>query len=342
MASDATGDAGLPHPPVAVAPRAAVVGPVNMDLFIRGTAPLDRDTLNGWVGPADTQLLVAGSVGYTVAVLARLGWSVEVCSTTGDDAFGAWIRAELEAQGLDCRPMAIASGQTAIAIYMMLWGGTKRPMTYRLPGFEPWPDPPPLLASDHPLPRLLHSGGLLHFPQMAGRGLAPLFERARAQGVMTSLDPQFPLVDTPAPWLPLVADVMAHADVLLCDEGEACRLFDVRSALDAIGPMHAAGPRVVAIKRGSAGAFVSDGGRVIAQPAADVDQARVVESVGAGDAFDAGLLDALTRGETLEDAARWATATASLSLGGRGGAEGVRDREAVAGALARVPAPVAA
>ncbi len=323
-------------------PRAAVVGPVNMDLFIRGTAPLDREALNGWVGPADTELLVAGSIGYTVAALGRLGWSVEVCSTTGDDAFGAWIRADLEARGLDCRRLASVPGQTAIAIYMMLWGGTKRPMTYRLPGFEPWPDPPPLLAPEDPAPLILHSGGLLHFPQMAGRGLAPLFARARARGVMTSIDPQFPLVDTPAPWLPLVADVLAHADVLMCDEGEACHLFGVGSASEAIDLAHAAGPRVVAIKRGAAGALLSDGARVLAQPAADVDQAQVVEAVGAGDAFDAGLLDALARGATLADAARWATATAFLSLGGRGGAEGISDRDAVAEALSRVPPPVMA
>jgi sugar/nucleoside kinase (ribokinase family) len=322
-------------------PRAAVVGPVNMDLFIRGAAPLDREVLNGWVGPSTTELLVAGSIGYTIGALARLGWAVEVCSTTGDDAFGAYIRADLEARGLDCRHLARAPGKTAIAIYMMLWGGIKRPMTYLLPGFEPWPDPPPLLAPGEPLPRLLHSGGLLHFPGMYRRGLAALFARARAARVMTSIDPQFPLVDTPAPWLPFVADVLEHADVLLCDEGEACQLFAAASADAAVAPAHAAGPRVVAIKRGARGALVSDGRTVLDQPAAAVDQAQVVEAVGAGDAFDAGLLDALARGEPLAAASRWATATAYLSLTGRGGAEGIADRDAVAAALAQVPQPAA-
>jgi sugar/nucleoside kinase (ribokinase family) len=82
---------------------------------------------------------------------------------------------------------------------------------------------------------------------------------------------------------------------------------------------------------------VSDGRTVLEQPAAAVDQAQVVDAVGAGDAFDAGFLDALARGEPLPAAARWATAAAYLSLTGRGGAEGIAGREAVAAALAHVP-----
>ena len=51
-------------------PRVVVVGPVNMDLFIRGEAPLDREALNLWVGTPDVELLVAGSIGYTLQVFA--------------------------------------------------------------------------------------------------------------------------------------------------------------------------------------------------------------------------------------------------------------------------------
>jgi sugar/nucleoside kinase (ribokinase family) len=318
-------------------PRIVVVGPVNMDLFIRGEAPLDRDALNVWVGSPDVELLVAGSIGYTLQVLARLDDDVVACTTIGSDAFGAHIRQELEASGVDCHRMTRAAGDTAIAIYMMLFGGLKRPLAVRMPGFEPWPDPPPLLDEGGSVPALVHSGGLLHFPAMWHRGLAGVFERARAAGALTSIDPQFPLVDTPAPWLPFAADVIAHSDVLLCDETEARMLFDVGAAHDAIAPAHAAGPRLVAIKRGAAGALVSDGRDVLDQPAVPVDPALIREAVGAGDAFDAGFLDALVRGGDIATAARWGTAAASLSLTGGGGARGIRDRRQVTERLSLVP-----
>jgi sugar/nucleoside kinase (ribokinase family) len=220
---------------------------------------------------------------------------------------------------------------------MMLFGGLKRPLAVRMPGFEPWPDPPPLLDEAEPAPALVHSGGLLHFPGMWHRGLADVFERAQVAGSLTAIDPQFPLVDTPAPWLPHIADVVRHSDVLLCDETEARMLFEVGSAQQAIGPAHAAGPRIVAIKRGAAGALISDGRTVTDQPAISVDPGLIREAVGAGDAFDAAFLDALIRGFDPSAAARWGTAAASLSLTGRGGARGIVDRAHVAGQLERVP-----
>ena len=324
------------------AKRVAVIGPTNMDLFMRGTAPLDRDTLNAWVGPSEVELLVAGSIGYTVQVFARLGWHVDVCSTVGSDAFGATIRHELEARGIDTRFLAQADGVTAIAIYVMLFGGIKRPMTYRLPDFEPWPDPPPALEVDDPAAgeppiALLHSGGLLHFPGMWHRGMADLFARAKARGLLTSIDPQFPLTDTPAPWLPHCADVIAQADVLLCDELEGRMLFEESAPEAMIDAGLELGPRVVAIKRGPAGAVVGSREMIVHQPAAAVDPALVREAVGAGDAFDAGLLDAISEGADLAAAARFATACAALSLSGRGGAEAIDGRDAVLAALERVP-----
>ena len=313
-----------------------VVGPVNMDLFVRGEAPLERSVLNEWVGSPEVELLVAGSIGYTLQVFARLGDAVEACTAVGSDAFGSHIRQELEARGVDCHRVVQAHGATAIAIYMMLFGGHKRPLAVRMPEFEPWPDPPQLL-DDNPAPRLVHSGGLLHFPAMCHRGMAAAFAEARAAGAMTSIDPQFPLVDTPAPWYPFVDDVVGVSDVLLCDEHEANMLFDVTSADAGLAAAHDRGPSIVAIKRGAHGALVSDGRTVIDQPAVTIDPAEVREAVGAGDAFDAGFLDALIRGRDPVEAARWATAAASLTLTGRGGADGIADRAAVEERLSEVP-----
>lgn len=322
-------------------PRIAVVGPVNMDLFIRGQAPDERAELLEWVGPSAVDLVVAGSIGYTVQVMARLGAEVALCSAVGDDAFGAHIRRTLEGQGLDCRRLETAHGETAIAIYILLFGGPKRPMTYRLPGFEPWPDPPPLLAGDPP-PDLVHSGGLLHFPGMCHRGLAGVFAEARRRGIRTSIDPQFPLVETPAPWLPLLDDVLCETEILLCDEAEARRIFAADELATAIAAAHAAGPSIVAVKRGADGSLLSDGERLVAQPAIPVAPEAVRESVGAGDAFDAGFLDALLRGADLVEAGRFATATAAVSLRGRGGAESIAGRAAVEAVVPEVPAPAVA
>lgn len=314
--------------------RAVVIGPVNIDLFMRGQAPLDREQLNIWVGPSEVDLLVAGSVGYTVQAFERLGVHIELSTTFGDDAFGAHLKSSLEAVGVGTALSRIANGETAIAIYVLLFGGSKRPMTYRLPGFEPWPDP--IALHDFDGLSLVHCGGLLHFPEMWHRSLASTFERAQAAGVMTALDPQFPLTDMPAPWLPHIEDVLPHVDVLLCDERESQSIFGVANPEAALDVARRSGPKHVVVKLGAKGALIADGRNFIHQPAVSLTPDEVRDSVGAGDAFDAGFLSALLRGSPPGDAARFATAVAAVTLSGRGGAERIT-AGAVAAELARVP-----
>ena len=114
-------------------------------------------------------------------------------------------------------------------------------------------------------------------------------------------------------------------------------LFEADTLPALVAAAHAAGPRLVAIKLGGAGAVVSDGTRLYRQPAVRVDEALVREAVGAGDAFDAGFLDSLSRGEDVATAARFATAAAAASLSGRGGAESIAGRGQIEDALERVP-----
>ncbi len=318
-------------------PGAAVIGPVNVDLFLRGRAPLDAAALNQWVGPAEVDVLVAGSVGYTVQAFTRLGVRVELCTTFGDDAFGTFLRDAMDRQGVGLRLSRTAPGETAIGIYMLMFGGSKRPMTYRLPGFEPWPDPIPIRGSGGF--DLVHCGGLLHFPGMWHRSLASVFQEAKVGGAMISLDPQFPLTDMPAPWLPHIKDVLPHVDVLLCDERESLAIFEVERPEDALTLALRMGPRIAAVKLGGQGALLTDGQKLIQQPAARLAQDQVRDSVGAGDAFDAALLSALLRGDPLPEAGRFATAAAALTLAGRGGSERIAGVAAVEAEMERVPEP---
>jgi sugar/nucleoside kinase (ribokinase family) len=133
--------------------------------------------------------------------------------------------------------------------------------------------------------------------------------------------------------------VLPHVDVLLCDEREALAIFGVGDPEEALAAAFGLGLRMVAVKLGERGAILSDGESLIRQPAISVAPEQVRDSVGAGDAFDAGLLVALLRGATLAEAGGFATAAAALTLSGPGGAERITGIAAVEAALARVPAP---
>jgi sugar/nucleoside kinase (ribokinase family) len=86
-----------------------------------------------------------------------------------------------------------------------------------------------------------------------------------------------------------------------------------REALLALAPRFP----VVALKLGAEGGMLSIEGKFSALPAPKV---RVIDTTGAGDAFNAGLLDAWLNGEVAEDCLEAAIAAGTRSVQAPGGA----------------------
>lgn len=152
-----------------------------------------------------------------------------------------------------------------------------------------------LLASYHLLPRL------------RGTAAAEPVRRARAAGAATALD-LGPCVD-PVAGLSELAPVLAGTDLVLANAREVDR------CTAGAGPaaLLAAGVRAVVVKLGAGGARLLDADGGLHAPALPVE---AVSTVGAGDAFDAGYLYALARGDGPARALRFANATAALTLAG--------------------------
>ena len=117
-----------------------VVGPLNVDILVHGEAPQYLGVLTGWEGPAAVDLAVAGSVGYTVQDLARLGLKVSVSGCVADDVFGPVILRQLRENGVSTDWVDTVKGTTSgIGVYVLAFGSRKRPLFYQLPTHDPWP-----------------------------------------------------------------------------------------------------------------------------------------------------------------------------------------------------------
>ena len=116
----------------------------------------------------------------------------------------------------------------------------------------------------------------------------------------------------PAPAAEIPAATLALADILTPNETELESLagsgLDVSEA--ARGLLTRDDQRAV-VTLGAQGARIVKPGESLTVPAFAVD---VVDTTGAGDAFNAGLAVALAEGSTLEEAARFANATAALCV----------------------------
>jgi sugar/nucleoside kinase (ribokinase family) len=134
-------------------------------------------------------------------------------------------------------------------------------------------------------------------------GVADLLRQARAGGATTSLDPGWDPADR---WDGGLAAALRETDVQLVNEAEAARIAD-----------H--GVATCAVKLGAAGALLRRGGEEVR---VDAPAAEVVDTIGAGDSFGAGLLCGLLGGASTEEALRLAVACGSLSVRAAGGTDG--------------------
>jgi len=295
------------------------VGTLNVDIIAIGQAPHDIEKLNNWVAVSQIGITPAGSIGYPATDLARLGLKVAMYSYVASDPLGEYILNSLKEQSVDTGAVAAEKNTASgIGIYMLLFGSRKRPLTGRLATHSPWPKTLSRAAEKKlKNAQLLHCGGYLHYPDRWGRPTELLYRKAKQYGLVTSIDPQFPLSEIERPWLKHFGNLLKYVDIIFTDETEAQALTGETKLANAAQRLLEEGPELVVVKQGNKGALLQTKTETIHQPAFSVRQ--IMDSIGAGDAFDAGVIFGILKGYNLKDTARFASAVAAMTLKGMGG-----------------------
>jgi sugar/nucleoside kinase (ribokinase family) len=307
----------------------SVIGPLNIDLLITGDGPPTWESLPVWDGPASMEMTAAGSVGYTVQNLARLGLDVRVSSCLPDDPLGVFIADTLQRAGVGTDLVRMVPGTVGgIGVYMLLFGSRKRPLMYRLPTHELWPSALSTREIDALLSaRLLHCGGYLHYAAAWHGGTRDLFREARRRGIRTAMDPQFPLAPLAPPWLPALADVLPYVDLLFVDETEARHLTACADIDTAAAALRAAGAQTVIVKQGADGSTLY--GESGQQHQDAVVMGTLVDTIGAGDTFDAGVLYGWLQGWSWARCLLFGSIAAGYTVTGVGGTQCMPDLQTV-------------
>ncbi len=302
------------------------IGLLNIDLIIHGTAPQNFAELLTWTGESGIECLTAGSIGYFIQNLTKLGLKTGVITNIADDSFSLIIKKTLTDVGIDNSRLKVQKNtKTAIGVYMLLFGSKKRPMTFQLMTH----DPMPTAFTDGDLDyifnsRLLHIGGYLHFPQKDL--IDKLIKQVQKRGVKISMDPQFPLKPTEKPWLTVMPD-LKNLDILFVDENEVLGLTNTDNIDEAANILLDKGIKILAIKLGPKGCLVQTENERVEKPAIAVEN--MVDSIGAGDAFDSGFITGYLENLSLEKMTKLALKVASYSLMGVGGSSTIPSRKKI-------------
>ncbi|WP_113703223.1 carbohydrate kinase family protein [Nonomuraea lactucae] len=234
------------------------------------------------------RVLPGGGPANTAVALARLGTPTRFLGRISSDVFGELFRDRLAASGVDLSGCVAAAEPSTLAIASLDARG-QAAYGFHADGSADWQwSSAELAGAGLGGASCLHTGSLA-LVREPGREAVERFAAGAAARATVSIDPNA---------RPSLAPREAYDMERWCGFADILRLSDDDLAFLAPGEQveracdgwHAAGARLIVVTRGASGALVSlDGSR--AQVAAP--RVTVVDTVGAGDAFTAGLLHRL-------------------------------------------------
>jgi len=310
--------------------QVAIAGEINLDLILYGLPvemPLERELL-----ASGFELTLGSSSAILAHNLATLGTSVTFITLVGGDELGRIALERLSQAKVDLSNVKHAANGVATGVTIVLPHGAKRHM-FTYPGTMA-----EMTIADLDLDHLAQAWHFHLSSLFLQTGLRPdvgeLFRRLKKAGLTISLDTND---DPDDRWEGLLDKVLPHVDVLIPNESEACRMASARNVEEAIVRLGEIVP-IVAVKCGSRGALVRYGG---VTHRAEPVVVETVDTVGAGDSFNAGFLHGWLRGLPPELAAREGNIAGALSTQRSGGTEAFRDAALVRSFLANHPLPSA-
>jgi len=303
-----------------MSPTIAVIGEIVADAVLPPDGIVD--------GVAHLAVHPGGGPANTAVALARLGTTARFAGRLSGGALGALCRAKLEASGVDLTTSVVVDNPATLAIARLDsngaasyefytegtadWGWTDDSLAPVIDG--PYPPSGPPVA--------VHTGTLALALQPSGAVIENLLGRARDR-MTVSVDPNLRTLLIPAIIYRQRIDVWAAlSDIIRLSEDDLEQLWPGWAPEQAAAHLHQLGVTLVVVSLGAAGAFASLRGDQITVPIAPTT---LVDTVGAGDSFHAGLLhhlaqigvlggrlDPLTRGD-LEQALRFASRVAAIT-----------------------------
>jgi sugar/nucleoside kinase (ribokinase family) len=283
-----------------------VIGCVQADVVM---SPVSELPPAGATLLTDQMSVRVGGAGANAALaFAETGMAVRLMGVVGEDLLGRWMREQLEPAGLADELLVVADEPSGLTVALESPQRDRTFLTYLGVNARWEPDmiPGDALESDNVL--------LCDYfvaPRLQGTAAQGLLGRARENGARTFFDTAWDPGNFAAATRREVADVLAFVDVFLPNEAEACALADVPpgGAAQAARRLQSFSQGWVVVKLGARGCLASGPrGEELSVPAPAIE---VADTTGAGDAFNAGLANALSDGADWPEALRAATNFAS-------------------------------
>jgi len=260
----------------------------------------------------------------TIVGVSRLGVSGGAITAVGDDPFGEFLREELKRNKVDISQVKVKKGRRTTISFVANepTSGERVFFFYRKPwtgetadsALEPNDIDPSYIAKAS----ILHVSGFALSQSPCREAIFKAIKCARKSGVKVSFDPtlRVDVWDSIATLRKTYSRALGLSDIVTFSKEEAEFILGISETEEAARRALKYGIGIVGIKLGDQGSFiVSKDGRKVQAPAFRV---KAIDTTGAGDGWNAGLLVGLCKGWDLEKCVTVANAIGAMVVTKRG------------------------
>mgnify|MGYP005761751125 CR=1 FL=1 len=273
-------------------------------------------------------MYVGGDAVNEAVALSAMGCDVKLYTAIGDDPMGNAFMSLLKTYGIGTDGVIKDKDHSTTATVVTVGeNGEHGCMTLRDGAAGNMRYDPDLFQIDFTGASLVSVASLFWSKGQRQEDLVRLFSRAKEAGALTMADM---VLDQSQMSLKDIEEAMKYLDYLVPSYHEASYFTGKDSPEEIAEEFHKRGVKHVVLKMGAQGVFASSQGRTI-RVGTIADQ--VVDTLGAGDNFVAGLITGIVDGLDLEEAMYFGSAASAIAISQYGANGGIKSKQQVIGYL---------
>lgn len=285
----------------------------------------------------DYEMHIAGAESNLAIGVCKLGHTAGWISSLGDDELGYYVRNNIRAEGVDTSYVKLdAQHRTGVMFKQVLTGKETSVFYYRENSAASHMEPAFLKEEMFEGAKILHLTGITPvLSESCEQMVQTAVSFAAAAGAEVSFDPNIRRkLWKDRDYTPVLREIMDSSSILMLGLDEAETLYGTREKEEiAERFFEKKTAKYLAVKDGGNGALVADrSGSAFIEPY----PCKVVDPIGAGDAFNAAFLCGILEGKTLKEAGLMAGIAGALATESYGDIEGYPTREVMQRTLAEI------
>jgi sugar/nucleoside kinase (ribokinase family) len=287
-----------------------VIGELNVDIILNGMVQFPA--MGKEILAKSMNLTLGSSYAIFASNLCTLGTSVSFISKIGNDGFAYVVLDSLNAKGVNTSHVIQSDTLNTGATIVMNYDQDRTNVTY--PGAMEDLKSEDIDFNFISTARHLHFSSIFLQPGIR-ENLPILFAKTKLQSLTTSLDPQW----DPAEKRDVdLSELLPTLDIFMPNMAEFLLMTGTESLDEGVEKIKNIAPDIILIiKDGTNGSFGWKSGKLIHQPAYPNND--IVDCIGAGDSFNAGLINAFIKGHSLKQCLKTGALAGAVSTTCPGG-----------------------